>query len=89
MPYLDPQVRMTVAPWHTANLGPDYRLPPLEAKNETFTWPLPKTMAPGKVAVEVGPPLKAPYGHSAPWRGSPSPQVPRLPAPQRFRARVR
>lgn len=51
MPYLDPQGRMTIAQWHTASLGPDYRLPPLEAKNETFTWTLPKAMPPGQVTV--------------------------------------
>jgi len=51
LPYLDPQGRMTVAQWNTAAFGPDYRLAPLAAKNETFTWKVPKTVAPGPVKV--------------------------------------
>ena len=51
LPYLDPQGRMTVAQWNTATFGPDYRLEPLAAKIETFTWDLPKDMAPGPVEV--------------------------------------
>ena len=51
LPYLDPQGRMTVAQWNTASFGPDYRLPPLEAKNETFTWKLPPDLPAGLVAV--------------------------------------
>jgi hypothetical protein len=51
MPYLDPQGRMTVAQWNTAGFGPDYRLAPLEAVNETFTWKLPDQIAPGPVNV--------------------------------------
>jgi len=42
LPYLDPKGRMTVAQWNTASFGPDYRLAPLEAKNETYTWILPR-----------------------------------------------
>jgi mono/diheme cytochrome c family protein len=53
LPYLDPQGRMTIAQWHTASLGPDYRLPPLEAKNETFTWTLPEDLPAGEVMVEA------------------------------------
>jgi hypothetical protein len=53
LPYLDPQGRMTVAQWNTAAFGPDYRLAPLKAKNETFTWKLPKGIAPGPVTVEA------------------------------------
>jgi hypothetical protein len=53
MPYLDPQGRMTIAQWHTASLGPDYRLPPLKAKNETFSWTLPEGLPPGKVTVRA------------------------------------
>lgn len=53
LPYLDPQGRMTVAQWNTASLGPDYRLAPLRARNETFTWALPSGVAPGPVEVEA------------------------------------
>ncbi len=51
LPYLDEQGRMTVAQWNTAAFGPDYRLAPLKATNETFTWKLPKDIAPGPVTV--------------------------------------
>jgi hypothetical protein len=51
LPYLDPQGRMTVAQWNTASFGPDYRLAPLEARTETFTWKLPPDIAPGAVQV--------------------------------------
>jgi len=51
LPYLDPKGRMTVAQWNTASLGPDYRLAPLKAINETFTWKLPETVAEGRITV--------------------------------------
>lgn len=51
MPYFDPQGRMTVAQWNTASFGTDYRLAPLEAVNETFTWELPANLAAGPVEV--------------------------------------
>ncbi len=51
LPYLDPEGRMTIAQWNTAAFGPDYRLTPLEAVNETFSWTLPKDVAPGTVTV--------------------------------------
>ena len=51
LPYLDEQGRMTVAQWNTAGFGVDYRLPPLEAKNETFTWKLPVDLPKGEVKV--------------------------------------
>jgi len=51
LPYLDPQGRMTVAQWNTASFGPDYRLAPLRAVNESFTWTLPADLAPGPVTV--------------------------------------
>ena len=51
LPYLDPQGRMTVAQWNTAAFGPDYRLAPLQAVNETFSWSLPADVAPGPVTV--------------------------------------
>jgi hypothetical protein len=51
LPYLDPQGRMTIAQWNTASLGPDYRLKPLQAVNETYSWALPENIAPGPVTV--------------------------------------
>jgi len=51
LPYLDPEGRMTVAQWNTAAFGPDYRLKPLEAVNETYSWSLPENIAPGPVVV--------------------------------------
>jgi hypothetical protein len=51
LPYLDPKGRMTIAQWNTASFGPDYRLAPLSAVNETFTWKLPPDIAPGPVTV--------------------------------------
>ena len=51
LPYLDPQGRMTVAQWNTASFGPDYRLAPLQAVRETFTWRLPGDLPPGPVTV--------------------------------------
>lgn len=50
MPYLDPQGRMTTAQWNTASFGPDYRLAPLEARSETYTWTVPDLPA-GEVQV--------------------------------------
>lgn len=51
LPYLDPQGRMTIAQWNTAAFGPDYRLAPLQAVNETFTWTVPDDIAEGPVTV--------------------------------------
>lgn len=51
LPYLDPQGRMTIAQWNTASFGPDYRLAPLKAVNETFTWKLPPRLPAGQVTV--------------------------------------
>jgi hypothetical protein len=42
---------MTVAQWGTASFGPDYRLAPLSAVNETFSWKLPNDVAPGVVTI--------------------------------------
>ncbi|MBK6898656.1 MAG: hypothetical protein IPH09_05100 [bacterium] len=53
LPYLDPQGRMTIAQWNTAAFGPDYRLAPLAAVNETFTWKLPQDAAPGPMTVKA------------------------------------
>lgn len=51
LPYLDPQGRMTIAQWNTASFGPDYRLAPLEARNESYVWQLPDTLPTGPVTV--------------------------------------
>jgi hypothetical protein len=51
LPYLDPQGRMTIAQWNTASFGPDYRLAPLEARSETYTWTLPGDCAAGPLEV--------------------------------------
>jgi len=51
LPYLDPQGRMTIAQWNTAAFGPDYRLLPLAAVNETYSWTLPAEVAPGPLTV--------------------------------------
>jgi hypothetical protein len=53
LPYLDPKGRMTIAQWNTASFGPDYRLAPLAAVNETFTWRLPADLPPGAVTVKA------------------------------------
>ena len=51
LPYLDPQGRMTIMQWNTASFGPDYRLAPLSARAETYTWRLPATLPAGPVVV--------------------------------------
>ena len=51
LPYLDPKGRMTIAQWNTAAFGPDYRLAPLSAVNETFTWTVPDDAADGPLTV--------------------------------------
>ena len=51
LPYLDPQGRMTIAQWNTASFATDYRLAPLSAVTETFTWRLPDAVPPGTVSV--------------------------------------
>jgi Cytochrome c554 and c-prime len=53
LPYLDPKGRMTIAQWNTASFGPDYRLAPLQAVAETFSWKLPANLPPGAVHVEA------------------------------------
>jgi nitrate/TMAO reductase-like tetraheme cytochrome c subunit len=50
LPYLDEKGRMTIAQWNTARLGVDYRLAPLQAVTETFSWS-PKDLPPGPVVV--------------------------------------
>lgn len=51
LPYLDPKGRMTIAQWNTAAFATDYRLAPLSAVAESFTWKLPQDVAPGPVKV--------------------------------------
>ncbi|NIO00808.1 MAG: hypothetical protein GTO42_01500 [Candidatus Latescibacteria bacterium] len=53
LPYLDPQGRMTIAQWNTAGFGPDYRLAPLEAVTEGYTWKLSEDMPEGPVIVRA------------------------------------
>ncbi|WP_242346570.1 multiheme c-type cytochrome [Anaeromyxobacter terrae] len=50
MPYFDEQGRMTIAQWNTASLGTDYRIAPLQAVTETFTWS-PRDLPAGTVTV--------------------------------------
>jgi hypothetical protein len=42
---------MTIAQWNTASFGPDYRLAPLAAVSETFTWTVPGNVAEGPLTV--------------------------------------
>lgn len=51
LPYLDPKGRMTIAQWNTAAFATDYRLAPLQATSESFTWKLPADAPPGPVTV--------------------------------------
>ncbi len=51
MPYLDPKGRMTIAQWNTASFGTDYRLAPLQAVTETYSWKLPQEIAAGPVKI--------------------------------------
>jgi hypothetical protein len=51
MAYFDPQGRMTIAQWNTASFGTDYRLAPLQAVNETYTWKIPEVVAEGDVEI--------------------------------------
>jgi len=50
LPYFDEKGRMTIAQWNTAKLGTDYRLAPLRAVGETFSWS-PPDLPPGPVTV--------------------------------------
>lgn len=51
LPYLDPKGRMTIAQWNTASFATDYRLAPLSAVSETYTWSLPNDIASGAVEI--------------------------------------
>ena len=51
MPYFDERGRMTIAQWNTAKLGVDYRLAPLQAVTETFTWSPKQDLPAGPVVV--------------------------------------
>jgi nitrate/TMAO reductase-like tetraheme cytochrome c subunit len=51
MPYFDPKGRMTISQWNTSSLGTDYRLAPLIAVSETYTWRLPANLPPGPIVV--------------------------------------
>ncbi len=51
LPYFDSKGRMTICQWNTASFGVDYRIAPLEAVMETFTWQPPDEIAEGTVTV--------------------------------------
>jgi hypothetical protein len=51
MPYFDPQGRMTIQQWNTADFGVDYRIGPRETKIETFTFRIPDNATPGKLKI--------------------------------------
>jgi hypothetical protein len=51
LPYLNPAGQMTIAQWYTASFGPDYRLPPLQAVTESYSWSLPPDIASGEVKI--------------------------------------
>lgn len=53
LPFFDPKGRQTIAQWNTASLGTDYRLAPLSAINETFTFKLPQDIPQGPVKVRA------------------------------------
>ncbi len=53
MAYFDPDGNMTMAQWHTASLGADYRIGPRETKIETYTWELPDDIPEGMVTVHA------------------------------------
>jgi hypothetical protein len=53
MPYFDDKGVMTIMQWHTRSLGVDYRIGPRETKIETYTFPLPEDISPGKVTFEA------------------------------------
>ncbi len=51
LPYFDPKGRMTICQWNTASIGVDYRLEPLKAKIETYTFKIPENIPEGDVIV--------------------------------------
>ncbi|MFZ5787726.1 MAG: multiheme c-type cytochrome [Acidobacteriota bacterium] len=51
LPYLDPKGRMTICQWNTASFATDYRLAPLQAAVETYTWKVPADAPPGPMTV--------------------------------------
>ncbi len=51
LPYLDPKGRMMICQWNTASFATDYRLAPLQATVETFTWKVPADAPPGPMTV--------------------------------------
>jgi hypothetical protein len=51
LPFFDEKGRMTIAQWNTASLGTDYRLAPLAAVVETFTWNPGQDLPAGPVTV--------------------------------------
>ncbi|HID97129.1 MAG TPA: hypothetical protein EYP57_02935 [Thermodesulfobacteriaceae bacterium] len=53
-PFFDPQGRMTICQWYTAeNTMVDYRIGPRETKIEKYAWTVPEDMEPGRVTIEA------------------------------------
>jgi hypothetical protein len=53
-PFLDPNGRMTICQWYTAqNTLVDYRIGPRETKVEGYTWNVPTEIAPGPVTIKA------------------------------------
>ena len=53
-PFFDPEGRMTVCQWYTAeNTKLDYRIGPRETKIENYAWQLPSGVAPGNLTVKA------------------------------------
>jgi len=53
-PFFDPQGRMTICQWYTAeNTGIDYRIGPRETKIEKYRWVVPKEAAAGPMTIEA------------------------------------
>jgi hypothetical protein len=53
-PFFDPQKRMTICQWYTAdNNLVDYRIGPMETKIENYTWTVPGDIEPGPLTVKA------------------------------------
>jgi hypothetical protein len=53
-PFFDPQGRMTICQWYTAdNTLVDYRIGPMETKVENYTWAIPGDISQGRVTIKA------------------------------------
>ena len=53
-PFFDPQGRMTICQWYTAdNTLVDYRIGPRETKIENYTWEVPEDLPKGKLTIKA------------------------------------